>query len=209
LVEQIEISSPHIRQYLHDKNIFLANTYLFKTPQSAVLVTHKPEREFVLKLIDHSKLIEGWIKSPDTGFYSLQYEFWKKGKDKVKRSFNPDFIIKTSVDKYYSNIQNDAAKKKIRKMEEDGLEDIIFVVEIKGKDDYKDETVAKERDGALHFDSINRSLNGKGLSPFNPTNLDQEFRDSYRQHYVFDVLRIEDFSSWFKRFEEGTLVLEK
>jgi len=192
---------------LTGKNIFLVNPSLFKTPQEVVLVTHKPEREFILQLIDHSQAIESWIKSPDSNFYSLDYEFWKKGKDRVRRQFNPDFFIKTSINRYIKYVNNSLAKKKLREIENLGIEDLIFVVEIKGEDDYREVTLAKEEAGRKHFESINKALLGKGLQPFNPADLADRYTDSFRQHYLFSLLRIEDFTSWFKKFEDGTLVL--
>jgi type III restriction enzyme len=75
---------------------YVVNTSKLKSPQNIVLVSHSPEKEFVFQLIDNSDYIDSWIKSPDKNFYSIQYEYWKGGKDRVRRSFNPDFFIRLS-----------------------------------------------------------------------------------------------------------------
>lgn len=71
------------------------NSYNFKTPLNAILVSHKPEREFVRNLIkeENAKVIDAWIKSKDTGFYEIDYA-WRKGEHPKNGKFNPDFFIK-------------------------------------------------------------------------------------------------------------------
>ena len=90
----------YIRKVYASKNLYAANTSLFRSPQDLVILSHEPEREFLFRLIEHSKFINGWVKSPDMGFYSLDYEYWKRGKDRVRRSFNPDFFIRISIRDY-------------------------------------------------------------------------------------------------------------
>ncbi len=43
-----------------------------------------PERRFIEKLTSeaNAKLIDGWIKSRDTGFYSIEYS-WRKGEHPI------------------------------------------------------------------------------------------------------------------------------
>ncbi|GAF85798.1 unnamed protein product, partial [marine sediment metagenome] len=83
---------------------YVVNTSKLKSPQSIVLVSHSPEKEFVFHLIEDSDYIDSWIKSPDKNFYSIDYEYWKGGKDRVRRSFNPDFFIKIDLDAYISKL---------------------------------------------------------------------------------------------------------
>jgi len=47
-----------------------------------------PERLFVGKLVEkqNTELINGWIKSPDVGFYSIEY-YWRKGEHHKKGFF--------------------------------------------------------------------------------------------------------------------------
>jgi hypothetical protein len=35
--------------------------------------------------------------------HSIDYEYWKCGKDRVRGSFNPDFFIRIDLDDYVSN----------------------------------------------------------------------------------------------------------
>lgn len=195
-------SSKYIREFVRFKNIFLVNPSMFKTPQSSVIVTHKPEREFVIDLIDHGKYIESWVKSPDSGFYSLDYEYWKGGKDRVRRSFNPDFFISIDTNKYLSQIENNEAIKKLKVLQNKGVEKIVLATEIKGEDDYNEVTVAKEEYGKDHFERLSTKL-----SNLNPINLEKEYRNNFRQYYIFTLLRSEDMGTWFRHLIEGTLVL--
>ncbi len=54
------------------------NKFNFKTPLNVVFTHSEPERKFVEKVISNSDLIDTWIKSRDTGFYSIDYS-WRKG----------------------------------------------------------------------------------------------------------------------------------
>ena len=59
--------------------IKVANRYNFKMPLNVVLSAYEPERKFVKGLLkeENSKAIDAWIKSPDVGFYSIEYS-WRK-----------------------------------------------------------------------------------------------------------------------------------
>ncbi|MCD6238876.1 MAG: hypothetical protein J7K51_06090 [Thermotogae bacterium] len=69
------------------------NKFNFKTPLNVVFTYSEPERKFVEKLIANSDLIDAWIKSRDTGFYSIDYS-WRKGEHSKQAKFNPDFFLK-------------------------------------------------------------------------------------------------------------------
>ena len=77
----------------------ISNKNLLKTPTSLVISTSDPEKKFISKLIEkhNADLIDAWIKSPSTGFYSFEYG-WKKnprhGEAIRYEKFNPDFILK-------------------------------------------------------------------------------------------------------------------
>lgn len=109
----------------------IENSYNFKTSLNLILVSHKPEREFVKNIIkeENAKIIDAWIKSKDTGFYSIDYT-WRKGEHPKNGQFNPDFFIKirnniliieTKADKDIS-IENkgkiEYAKKHVSKLNE-------------------------------------------------------------------------------------------
>lgn len=69
------------------------NKFKFKTPLNVIFTHSEPERKFVEKLIDNADFIDSWIKSRDTGFYSINYS-WRKGEHPKQGKFNPDFFIK-------------------------------------------------------------------------------------------------------------------
>ena len=71
----------------------VANKFLFKTPLNVVFTYSTPERKFVDKLIANAEILDAWIKSRDTGFYSIEYS-WRKGEHPKQGQFNPDFFIK-------------------------------------------------------------------------------------------------------------------
>jgi type III restriction enzyme len=106
------------------------NHYNFKTPLNLILSSFKPERRFIRGLTAEqtAKATDGWIKSLDVGFYSIEYS-WRKGEHPKQGSFNPDFFIK---------VDND-----------------IIVVEIKMDNDISDENRAKLRYSREHFDRVN------------------------------------------------------
>lgn len=111
--------------------IKVQNSFDFKTPLNVIIAASEPERKFIQGLVDTetAKCIDGWIKSPDVGFYSIEF-YWKKGTHPKQGSFNPDFFIK-----------------KGKKM---------FVVEIKMDGDISDENAAKLNYARDHFECLNK-----------------------------------------------------
>jgi type III restriction enzyme len=190
-----------IRQLVPLKHLYAVNTSLFRTPQELVILSHDPERQFMFRLIEHGKWMDGWIKSADTDFYSIDYEYWRRGKDRVRRSFNPDFFIRVTVASYLSKIGSEAAVNgvsRLREMQDQGIEELIFVIEIKSDDDDTEETRAKESYGRDHFVALNRRLRDTQEVDIPPP-----FRDSVRQHYLFSLLRPKDYPGWFSRLKNG------
>lgn len=106
------------------------NTFNFKTPLNIVFASHKPERDFIRRLVseENAKKIDAWVKSLDIGFYKVDYS-WRKGEHPKQGSFNPDFFIKIRRD--------------------------ILVVEIKADTDISSENKAKLRYARQHFDRLN------------------------------------------------------
>lgn len=186
-----------------DRPPYIVNPSVFKTPQSTVLVSHHPEKEFVFRLLEHSQYLDAWIKSPDKGFYSIDYEYWKGGKDRVRRGFNPDFFIKIDLDKYISllkkkvELQNIAS---LRDLQDKGYETIILVVEIKSDEDDDEATPAKAEWAKTHFEAVNLKL----LEPL-PGNFDKEYKPDIKQFYTFDLLKPEGYVKWFENLSEGKL----
>ena len=73
----------------------IENKYNFKTPQFGIIVNGTPEKDFLNRLTskDVSMVIDGFIKSPDMNFYSIDYT-WRKGSHAKNSQFNPDWFIK-------------------------------------------------------------------------------------------------------------------
>jgi type III restriction enzyme len=125
----------------------IANKFDFRSPVNLVLGTHEPERRFIQRLFDTevAAMLDGWVKSPDTGFYEISYS-WRKGDHTKQGRFNPDLFIKLS-----------------------GTKDVL-VIELKDDTDDSDENRAKLRFAIEHFDRISRaqgesSYHVKFLSP--------------------------------------------
>ncbi len=195
--------SDYIRPLVKLKPLYAVNPSMFKTPLALVIVSHGPERDFVFKLIEHSKYIDAWIKSRDMGFYSLTYEFWKGGKDRVRRSFNPDFFIKIDLQRYVGRISEDNPNvdlSKLQQLQDEGIKEIIRVVEIKSDEDQEEVTNAKEKYGKDHFKAVN-----KRLRQVNPIDLPDDFHDTTTQYYTFDLLRPEIYSIWFNNLRRWLL----
>lgn len=92
------------------------NKFNFKTPLNIVFTHSEPERKFVEKLIDNRDLIDAWIKSRDTGFYSIDYS-WRKGEHPKQAKFNPDFFIKVNNKIIVIEIKEDDLIKKLKENE--------------------------------------------------------------------------------------------
>ena len=184
-----------------DRPPYIVNPSVFKTPQSTVLVSHYPEKEFVFRLLEHSLYLDAWIKSPDKGFYSIDYEYWKGGKDRVRRGFNPDFFIKIDLDKYIAMLKKKDELKNLealKELQDKGYETIIRVVEIKSDDDDDEATPAKAERAKTHFEAVN----GKLLEPL-PGNFDRQYKDDIKQFYTFDLLKPDGYARWFEKLEDG------
>jgi len=106
------------------------NIYNFRTPLNIVFASHKPERDFIKRLAseENAKFIDAWIKSPDIGFYSIEYS-WRKGEHPKQGSFNPDFFIKLGSD--------------------------VLVIEVKQDRDLCPENKAKLKHAKEHFKRVN------------------------------------------------------
>ena len=137
------------------------------------------------------------------GFYSLDYEYWKRGKDRVRRSFNPDFFIRISIRDYLLlNTKADSnAVSQLRYLQEKGIDDIILVVEIKDDDDDSEATMAKEQFGKEHFKNLNSRLRKA-----NPIDFLEQFRGSINQQYIFFLLRPGEYARWFSQLTSGMFI---
>ncbi len=121
------------------------NSYLFKTPVDIVFTKGEPERTFIQILIknENASQIEGWIKSRDYGFYSIEYSFTTiGGRHSNIHSFNPDFFIKIVKEEY----------------------EYYVVTEIKQDNDVTLENKAKLKYAKKHFKDLNRELKSRGIN---------------------------------------------
>ena len=196
-----ESKSKYIRSLIPFKPLYVVNASLFKTPQNLVIVSHGPERDFVFQLVDNAKYIDAWIKSRNMDFYSLDYEFWKGGKDRVRSSFNPDFFIKINLQSYIDLLIADGKDvKRLQALQDNHKDEIVLVVEIKSDEDQDEITRAKERYGIDHFAAVNKRLDAT-----NAIDVSEDFRASIHQHYSFFLLTPEHYGQWFGKLHNGTL----
>jgi len=180
---------------------YVVNTSKLKSPQNIILVFHSPEKEFVFRLIESSDYIDSWIKSPDKNFYSIQYEYWKGGKDRVRRSYNPDFFINIDLNNYISRLESEGREAhltELRKLQDEGIETLIKVVEIKSDEDQDEATPAKEEYAKAHFERVNRKL-----STLNLADIDSRYRDNAKQYYTFDLLTPNQYQDWIANLING------
>lgn len=117
------------------------NSYLLKSPVSLVVASHTPERFFVNRLLenDNAKVLKAWVKTPDVGFYSIEYGYQPGGNGRSKRGeFNPDFFL--LLDKT----------------------DEVVVVETKMDDDASVQNIGKLAAAKTHFQKLNELLAHEG-----------------------------------------------
>jgi len=186
-----------------DRSPYIVNPSVLKSPQSSVLVSHYPEKEFVFRLLEHEQYLDAWIKSPDKGFYSIDYEYWKGGKDRVRHGFNPDFFIKINLDHYIALLKRKgemAHLLELRDLQDKGYETLIRVVEIKADDDDDEATPAKAEWAKAHFELVNAKL----LEPL-PGNFPPENRNDIKQYYTFDLLKPAAYNKWFEYLRSGKI----
>lgn len=107
----------------------------WRTPLDVVLVAYRPEREFLRHLlqVDAASPLTGWVKSPDSGFYSIPFTWTRNGVIQYA-GFNPDWFLRIGDD--------------------------TLVVETKDNDDINDENRAKLKAAEEHFATVNRLRGG-------------------------------------------------
>jgi type III restriction enzyme len=71
----------------------------WRTPVDVVITHFAPERKFLALLFSRAQEcgISSWVKSPDTGFYSIPYALRQDG-DTRNLSLNPDWILRVGGD---------------------------------------------------------------------------------------------------------------
>jgi type III restriction enzyme len=121
----------------HGAVIEVVNADAWRTPLDVVIVSHRPEREFLTALLGDGAAagVDAWIKSRDTGFYSIPYTV-VKGDLTLYVGFNPDWIL--------------------RRGEE------VLVVETKDDNSVTAENAAKLAGAMAWCDQLNRLLEAEG-----------------------------------------------
>lgn len=165
-----------LKEVIDDENLSrmaikeIGNKFLFRTPLNVVFAHSAPERKFIEKLIINAELINAWIKSRDTGFYSIEYS-WRKGEHPKQGNFNPDFFLKIGDKIIVIEIKDDELIRKI------GEESDIAI-----------ETKAEYKYAMEHFNRLNE-LQKEQIYYFaflTPINFDN----------FFEVLKKGDFSGF-------------
>jgi type III restriction enzyme len=113
----------------------VSNSFLFKSPVNVVLASHFPEREFVAQLFkqENAAVIKSWVKSPDVGFYKIEYSYQGTGGGTKRSSFNPDYFLLLETGD-------------------------VVVVETKADDDNSATNVGKLKYATDHFKAVNELL---------------------------------------------------
>ncbi|MFH1935003.1 MAG: hypothetical protein ABIN18_25980 [Pseudomonadota bacterium] len=142
-------------------------------------------------------------KSPDKNFYSIDYEYWKGGKDRVRRSFNPDFFIKIDLDDYISRLESEGKEdnlEELKGLQDEGIETLIKVVEIKSDEEQDEATPAKEEYAKAHFERVNEKL-----STLNLADLEGQYRGDAKQYYTFALLQPNKLHGWIRDLKKGKI----
>lgn len=195
-----EYNNDVVATLIPNKRIYTVKRQYFKCPQNLIIVNYDPERDFVIQLFGLGEYIEGWVKSPDSDFYSIDYEYWKAGKDRTIRAFNPDFFIKLDLNNYISKVKEVGGDtNKLIELQDKGVEEIIYVIEIKSEEDRDEVTNAKDEAGKDHFKRVNARLERANPLNYQSANL--------RQYYIFELLRPGSYGIWRSQIEHGNLKL--
>ena len=86
----------------------------------------------------------------------------------------------------------------LKKLQDEGVETLIKVVEIKSDEEQDEATPAKDEYAKAHFERVN-----KKLSTFNIADLESRYRSDAKQHYTFDLLTPNQFPGWIADLKKG------
>ena len=92
---------------------------------------------------------------------------------------------------------------RLRRLEDQGIEELILVVETKSDDDQSEETRAKDQYAQDHFNALNQRPREA-----NPADFPEPFRAAVHEQYIFYVLRPADYPQWFGHLRIGAFVFD-
>ncbi|MCD4776207.1 MAG: hypothetical protein K8S15_09195 [Candidatus Aegiribacteria sp.] len=130
-------------------------------------------------------------------------QYWRGGKDKVRRSFNPDFFIRIDLDDYISRLESEGKAEHLeglKELQNEGVETLIKVVEIKSDEEQDEATPAKEEYAKTHFERVNKKLSRLPLA-----DIDAQYWADAKQYYTFDLLTPHQYHGWIADLKKGKL----
>jgi len=88
----------------------------------------------------------------------------------------------------------------LKNLQDEGIETLIKVVEIKSEEDQDEATPAKEEYAKAHFERVNEKLGTLNLA-----DLEGQYRGDAKQYYTFDLLQPKQYQSWIADLKKGKI----
>jgi len=111
---------------------------------------------------------------------------------------------KVNPDAYISRLENEGGKQdpveKLRKLQNEGIETIIKVVEIKSDEEQDEATPGKDEYAKAHFERVNSKLGALNLA-----DIDIQYRADAKQYYTFDLLKPNQYQKWIDDLKKGKI----
>ncbi len=110
---------------------------------------------------------------------------------------------KIDLDDYISRLESEGKQdhvEKLKKLQDEGVETLIKVVEIKSDEEQDEATPAKNEYAKAHFERVNSKLNTLNLA-----DIDIQYRTDAKQHYTFDLLTPNHFPRWIADLTKGKI----
>ncbi|MBE9593254.1 MAG: hypothetical protein IMF19_07215, partial [Proteobacteria bacterium] len=88
----------------------------------------------------------------------------------------------------------------LKELQNEGVETLIKVVEIKSDEEQDEATPAKEEYAKAHFERVNKKLSRLPLA-----DIDAQYRTDAKQYYRFDLLIPQQYRGWIADLKKGKL----
>ncbi|HLE07698.1 MAG TPA: DEAD/DEAH box helicase family protein [archaeon] len=135
--ENLKVVKDSIKEAVNKFVLVIKNSYCYKCQLNITILSHSNEIKFAELLTDENEkyytFIDAWIKSVNSGFYSIPYRLRTKTRHTKWPNFNPDFFMKSEND--------------------------ILIVEIKGDEDISEENQSKLIWAETHISELNSKQN--------------------------------------------------